>query len=322
MSEIISTELFDRALIEPLRQGADKLCVVSGYATATMVLRHVEFALAMTPRKKFSIDLIVGMAVQDGLEKRNHNTFVDLQTDRYDIDFNCSYVVGRPPVHSKLYTWLQGSRPVSAFSGSANYTQNAFSPSMKEILTAINPAHSFDYFNQIKGEVQNCSSENIGEFINFYDRKIITIVENDDPDQNTHDLQSVTLSLLSARTGETPTRSGINWGQRPEEGREPNQAYINIPAPIGRSGFFPERGQVFTIETDDGKQLICRRGQDDGKGLQTTLNNSHMGEYLRFRLGVANGAYVTKADLLRYGRTDVTIYKTDEETYYMDFAVR
>lgn len=322
MSEIISTELFDRTLIEPLRQGADKLCVVSGYATATMVLRHVEFALAMTPRKRFSIDLIVGMAVQDGLERRNHNTFIDLQTERYNVDFNCSYVVGRPPVHSKLYTWLQGGNPVSAFAGSANYTQNAFSPSMKEILCPINPANSLEYFQRIKGEVQNCASQNIGEFINFYDRKVITIVDTGDAEPSTQDLESVTLTLLDARTGETPTRSGINWGQRPEQGREPNQAYINIPAAIGRSGFFPDRGVVFTIETDDGKQLICVRGQDEGKGLHTTLNNSHMGEYLRFRLGVANGAYVTREDLLRYGRTDVTIYKTDEETYYMDFAVR
>ena len=39
------------------------------------------------------------------------------------------------------------------------------------------------------------------------------------------------------------------------------------------------------------------------------------------RLGLPNGAYVRKDDLLAYGRTDVTFYKIDEEQYYMDFSV-
>lgn len=321
MSEIISTELFDRTLIDPLRGDANKLCIVSGYATATMVLRHFEFAQNQVPGKKFSIDLIVGMAVQDGLERKNHKGFIDLQTERYDFDFTCSYVVGRPPVHTKLYTWLGNNRALKAFAGSANYSQSAFSPSMKEILAEVNPAESLEYFNRLKGEVQNCSSANIADFINFYDKRIVTQLENADDDAFTADLESVTLTLLDASTGEVPSRSGLNWGQRPEEGREPNQAYINIPASVQRSGFFPDHGVWFTLLTDDGKQLLCRRAQQNGKGIHTR-NNSEMGEYFRYRLGLANGAFVTRADLLRYGRTDVTIYKTDEETYYMDFAVR
>lgn len=42
---------------------------------------------------------------------------------------------------------------------------------------------------------------------------------------------------------------------------------------------------------------------------------------LRNRLGLANGQYVTRQDLERYGRTDVDFYKIDEETFYMDFSV-
>jgi hypothetical protein len=322
MSEIISSELFDKTLIEPLRQGANKLCIVSGYSSATMVLRHIEFAHNQVQGSRFSIDLIVGMAVQDGLENKNHKGFIELQTDKYDFDFSCSYVVGRPPVHTKLYTWLRDGNPIKAFAGSANYSQSAFSTSMREILTEVNPTDSFEYFNAIKGEVQNCSSPNISDFINLYDKRIVTeITSADEDDFISEDLESVTLTLLDASTGEVPGRSGLNWGQRPEEGREPNQAYINIPAAVQRSGFFPDHGVWFTLLTDDGKQLLCRRAQQNGKGIHTR-NNSEMGEYFRYRLGLANGAFVTLADLLRYGRTDVTIYKTDEETYYMDFAVR
>ena len=34
-----------------------------------------------------------------------------------------------------------------------------------------------------------------------------------------------------------------------------------------------------------------------------------------------NGAFVTKEDLERYGRTDVTFYKIDDEQFFMDFSV-
>jgi hypothetical protein len=46
-----------------------------------------------------------------------------------------------------------------------------------------------------------------------------------------------------------------------------------------------------------------------------------MGEYFRNRLGLANGALVTLNDLQRYGRTDITFYKIDEESFYLDFSV-
>ena len=50
-------------------------------------------------------------------------------------------------------------------------------------------------------------------------------------------------------------------------------------------------------------------------------SNALLGEYFRNRLGLANGAYVTAADLRSYGRTDVTFIKIDEEHYYMDFSI-
>ncbi|OFX27910.1 MAG: hypothetical protein A2X08_05875 [Bacteroidetes bacterium GWA2_32_17] len=132
-------------------------------------------------------------------------------------------------------------------------------------------------------------------------------------------MESVTLTLLDSDTRETPKRSGINWGQR--DRREHNQAYINIPAKVGRSGFFPERYETFTVVTDDNKQMICVRAQDEGKGLHSTLNNSLLGEYFRYRLGLKSGEFVTKEHLLKYGRTDITFYKIDAENYLMDFSV-
>ena len=77
----------------------------------------------------------------------------------------------------------------------------------------------------------------------------------------------------------------------------------------------------FTINTDDNKTLIATRAQQNGKAIHTPHNNSLIGEYFRMRLGLPNGAFVQKEDLIRYGRTDVDFYKIDDETYYMDFSV-
>ena len=318
-----TNELFEKALIEPLHKDANKLYIVSGYATALMAMRHLSFAKVL--RKTFSIHLIVGMCPQDGIEKRNHLAFIDLQSLRFGVDFNCNYVVENPSVHSKVYAWYKDDQPIAGFVGSANYTQNAFSASMREILSDESPVECLAYYNGLIRETVNCAEDNITELVDIYDRKIIRkeVEEETEADTaastNNTGLLKITLTLLD-RYGEVPARSGLNWGQR--IGREPNQAYINIPAEIGRSAFFPERRETFTVVTDDGKQMIFVRAQAGGKGLESTLNNSLLGEYFRYRLELKNGEFVKLEHLLKYGRTDVDFYKIDEENYYMDFSVR
>ena len=66
--------------------------------------------------------------------------------------------------------------------------------------------------------------------------------------------------------------------------------------------------------------MILRIEQQNNKAITTPARNSDLGEYFRNRLGLANGAFVTREDLDRYGRTDVIFIKLDEETYYMDFS--
>ena len=324
--KLYSEKLIDTILTEPLLKGADTIYIVTGYASANMAMRHIQ--IAKDNNISIKIRLIIGMAIRDGIERKNHNTLIDLHTPKYNIDFECYYIIDKPPIHSKIYIWEGQGKLLYGFAGSANYTQSAFSNSLKEVLVPIIPSEGKAYYDKALTLSLDCRDDLIEDIIEIYDSQIITktkIGTTIDVEQNLFDkpslegLPKTTLTLLDSRTGETPLRSGINWGQRP--GREPNQAYINISADIGRSDFFPERYEVFTVLTDDGKQLVCVRAQDNGKGLHTTLNNSHLGEYLRNRIGVANGAFVNRLDLLRYGRTDIDFYKLDEETYYLDFSV-
>ena len=129
----------------------------------------------------------------------------------------------------------------------------------------------------------------------------------------------VDLSLITKGTSAPGKKSGLNWGQRP--GRDPNEAYIPVPTSVARSGFFPIDNEQFTVHTDDDHELILRVEQEKDKAITTPDNNSLLGEYFRNRLGLPNGAFVTRADLDRYGRTDVTFVDMQDGSYYMDFSV-
>ena len=147
-----------------------------------------------------------------------------------------------------------------------------------------------------------------------------TVGSSEESPSYLYGLPKITVSLL-AKDGSLPQRSGLNWGQRPEQRREPNQAYIRLPSSVYKTDFFPDVTIHFTVLTDDNKTLICTRAQQNAKAIHTPHNNSLIGEYFRNRIGVANGESVRKDDLIKYGRTDIDFYKIDNETYYMDFSV-
>jgi len=176
-----------------------------------------------------------------------------------------------------------------------------------------------DYFDLIEPETMYCNHAEVEyEILITPSHQILEAEDTTLGSVRGSGVQRVTLSLLS-KNGETGARSGLNWGQRHK--REPNQAYIPLPSTVARSGFFPLGRQHFSVLTDDGIHLILRVEQENNKAITTPLNNSLLGEYFRRRIGVANGAYVWKQNLIDYGRTDVTFYKLDDEQYVMDFSV-
>lgn len=132
------------------------------------------------------------------------------------------------------------------------------------------------------------------------------------------DKKSIRIGLLS-RTGIVPERSGLNWGQRPR--RNSNEAYIAIPIQNTRDGFFPPIGQPFNVTTDSGHTMTLVRCQQQGKALQSLPHNYLLGLYFRERLGIASGEPVTKAHLLRYGRTDIEMIRYDFTQYHLNFGV-
>lgn len=304
---MITDKLYERVLLDPAQAGSDTLYVVSGYATSAMVKRHLA---ALPPN--ISLKVIVGMVPRDGIGQSNHSGFCHLARTVYPSRFKCSYLQAKTPVHSKMYAWFRGDSPQAGYVGSANYTQQAFLQKQGEAMEKAPPGEIRQYFHELRKYSCYCTHPD-AEGVVRRDAHTDSVADEESRDTQ----QKETLSLLD-RKGKMHQKSGLNWGQR--EGREPNQAYIGIPREIYESGFFPERGVYFTIHTDDGQVIIAARRQDDGKAIHSTENNSIFGEYFRRRIGVPLGDPVTKADLEKYGQTEVTFYKIDDENYYMDFS--
>ena len=320
MGKLLIDNLYERVLVEPAKKvsGLDNLLIVSGYATSAMAFHH------LNEMQNIQVSLIYGMSVLDGVDYSNHEGFCKLVNDDFNSRFNCSYIYQGIPVHSKIYIWCAGNEPKLSFIGSANYTQAALTrKKRREIITSCDAEKSFNYYQSLISDSIDCTHNDVPEYLCLYtgnQQKTEIQKGSAVPAVDYTGLEHAKTSLVT-RSGETGDRSGLNWGQRPEESRNPNQAYLSLPAPVSRSDFFPLRGVHFTVRTDDGKVFVCSRAQDNGKAIHTPHNNSLLGEYFRHRLGLQSGEYVTATHLHAYGRTDIDFYKIDTETYYLDFSI-
>ena len=304
---MINTNLYQEILVKPAELlGASELYIVSGYATASMAHRHLNEPVIKEGGTK--IRLIYGMAPVAGVSLADDAMFTMLSESGL---FECHYRVTQPAVHSKVYVWLSHDKPIKAFIGSANYTQRGFlGHYQEEAMEETDPVFALQYCQSVLSGALEIGHEDIEEHVTLFSPE----------QQNTNSEDCVTLSLVTRR-GIVAGRSGLNWGQRPEHHRNPNQAYLRIPAHIAQTGFFPPRATQFTVCTDDRATFIAVVAQDGDKAIHTPDGNNILGEYFRRRLGVPLGAPVTRAHLDAYGRTDVRFCKLEEETFEMDFSV-
>lgn len=334
-----SAQLFDIVLTRYIEEGADEIRIVSGYASPEMCTRLLLVARGL--RREITIRLVVGMTGYEGVTVDTHQGFLSVKHAPPEGSGHVSvqYVTGGVSVHSKLFIWMRDGEPLGAWIGSANFTQNGFGVGFRgarhrEIMCPIDVESAIRYFNEIESQSIAIDHAEVENEIAIHNRPLptsISIASSEgaqEPDEI--ERESVVLPLVAlqasaqTRRGEVHRRSGLNWGQRPEYNREPNQAYIPVPAQVRRMDFFPPKGVVFRVSTTDNKQFLMTVAQDNSKALETPQNNAFIGEYFRMRLGVANGAPVGPIDLANFGSRFVVFYRVDdgdeEPTYIMDYS--
>lgn len=318
--------LYKSTLIDPVHTGkANSLFIISGFASATFARRHLLELQKIN--NNFSVNLIIGMQ----FAKNDHMAFLQLH-EEFKERFKGYYLQNVPPVHCKVYSWYQNNVPALGYSGSANYSQYGFfSEHQINQLTNDNPKEIKELFDELLLR---------SIFIPRHKIVLPTIhrlprVKSVTPGGYIWEIpdKRVTISFLDKK-GKLPEISGLNWGQRLSkrvnrktgeiswDKREPNQAYLSLKGDSRKIGFLPERAYTFSLITDDGKSFDCAVAQDGRKAIHTNRNNSELGIYIRQRIGVPLGEKLTVEDLEKYGRTDYTIEKIDDETFLLDFSIQ
>lgn len=321
---MIIENLYPTTLIRPNSEGnANKLYIVSGYASATFARRHLVALREIN--KDFEINLIIGMPSA----KSDHLAFVALH-DEFKDNFKGFYYRSNPPVHCKVYSWYHDDKPLIGYTGSANYSQYGFLSHLQ--LNQLNEDNPLE----IKGLYDSLLLNSI--FIPEH-KPVVPVghplphIGSVAPGAYKWEIPNkrVTISFLDNK-GNLPQISGLNWGQRLSkrvnkktgeifwDKREPNQAYLSLKKDSRKEGFLPEIGFTFSLITDDGHSFDCVVAQQGRKAIHSTNDNSEIGRYIRNRIGVPIGEPVKLADLERYGRTDYTIEKINDETFLLDFS--
>ena len=103
---MIHKDLFREVLLSPAYDvNGGRLRIVSGFATANMVDRHMDHLKQLD--LNVSIELIIGMTNQHGIEEAQHSAFCKMmEHPSWGMDFICRYVVRGNPVHAKSYVWV------------------------------------------------------------------------------------------------------------------------------------------------------------------------------------------------------------------------
>ena len=328
---MITDNLFEQILIQPAREGATELLIVSGYAEANMAEDHI--SELDSGGLKVHIKLMYGMAKRESVSRAKHNWFQQIekeQREKHKIEknasFQCYYVTGDTSVHSKVYIWMKNGRPQQAFVGSANYTRPGFKRgglANDEVITEEgDPRSALNYYGRVGLRSSKISAGNIENHVSIHERG---------PQSHDED-ECRTVSLLTKR-GDVAKFAGLNWGQSPnfweskgkhlQVSSSQNAAYIQIGNTLAKQDFFPTNQSTFTVKTDDGYEFKCVRAQKDsvnGHAIETPDDNSQFGTYFRNRLGVNDGEAITRKHLEDYGRHLIEFCKINCVTFRVDFS--
>ena len=326
-SDNLEDKVFDKS------KKADELIVLSGYIGIDPIQQ--------TKGLPYDTKVIYGMYEESGISEQLHNSVVTVNNTLAKTDV----LYAGSAIHSKCYIWRRENEIVEALTGSANFTVPGLTTPGRELLIDVSE-DSFkilnEYVDDIIGNSVDCCDIKQDELkiASFIKPQVISkkgIILSSD--------MKCDASLVG-KGDEVPAMSGINWGLANGHVAE-GDAYIAISAKmISEYPFlFPPKQMDFKKDKDEGKknrqndyiEIIW----DDGTIMKGLLEGTQeingviypnkissapkkniLGKYLRQRLGVDINHQITKADLLRYGRTDITITLEGEGVYGMNFAPR
>lgn len=289
------------------------------------------------------VHLLVGMARDGAVSITTHEIlkgWVKASHGYLDIRYPDPRV--SPLVHTKLYAWAQNGSFDIAYAGSANLStdglnigRDASECQQENILVPVSVEYAENYIDTLFGASLSCTDPVVDSLFTFPEAPSDVLANKSLPpvpplpepeterEERLKDFSSIKLYLYShaGKGSSYNCGSGINWGLRDIRANK-DEAYFAVPANIGQSNFFPVKNTPIVVHCDDGEDLIMRvaSGSDRCGKDMSTIPNSELGSYIRKRMGLDEGTKVGIRELLDYGRTYVTITRTSEGNYYLDFS--
>lgn len=289
------------------------------------------------------IHLLIGMARDGAVSITTHEILKGwVKASRGYLDIRYPDPRVSPLVHTKLYAWAQNGSFDIAYAGSANLStdglnigRDASECQQENILVPVSVEYAENYTDTLFGASLSCTDPVVDSLFTFPEAPSDVLANKSLPpvpslpepeterEERLKDFSSIKLYLYShaGKGSSYNCGSGINWGLRDIRANK-DEAYFAVPANIGQSNFFPVKNTPIVVHCDDGEDLIMRvaSGSDRCGKDMSTIPNSELGSYIRKRMGLDEGTKVGIRELLDYGRTYVTITRTSEGNYYLDFS--
>jgi hypothetical protein len=288
----------------------DEFIVLSGWLGP----KPIEDLLELNINSK----IIYGLAASEGVTSRFHEKILSYLGHSVDI------YVPKIPSHAKVYLWKLNGKVIYALNGSANFSGSLMKPYL-EVLNEVNLS-SFAEFDHYVNTIFESSIE--------YDKFDFSKTKS-------------RIDVSNSQICESPSlyaeKSNINWGHGSAH-TNPRDAYISINKSMINNypSLFPEKSPLkglglndnepIEVIWDDGTTMMCllegtifeNRHQLNEKRYPNKIssykNKKILGDYLRKRLNVGEGKFVTKEAFKNYGRDTISISKISNETYFFDFS--
>lgn len=296
-------------------QGYRDLKILSGSVSPIMVER------TLSEFNELNLKIYIGMVSKNGISNWTHQAFRHL-VSRYSNRLEIYYHTSLPGQHSNIYFWenpLLLGLEERIFVGSAAFTLNGFHY-QNETLVSYDNIDIEEVFECL--ELVACNDRNVETAVTIhntlepelavtFEDTQLNIFSTLDQTNSNNELEYIDIPL-TIRGGETPPKSGINWGHNGLLGlRQPsrtgNEAYLSISQHVHRANsyFLPDQQEKLLILTDDGEMFVGVVAQENRKAIETSDNNSILGLYLRNRIGVSFGSFVEASSLTQYGRDSI-----------------
>jgi|LakMenEpi03Aug12_release.lakeMendotaPanAssembly.Ray.scaffolds.fasta_scaffold569755_2 hypothetical protein len=292
----------------------DEICILSAYIGVGPILKISEI-------EGIKVNIVYGLATEGAQEK----LLDQLRKIHTNKDNLVSIYYPKIQSHAKIYLWKNKGDIIYALNGSANFSSKGLLTEYRELLSEVN-------------------KDDFREFQTYYDK----IFESSLPINNKQSNKISTISKAISKgviSGICETdslfanKSKINWGHS-DAHTNPRDAYIPLRKKdiLNHPELFPpkssNKGLRFTdnepidVIWDDGTNMVClMEGTNVINGLRypnkisTYKDKKKLGDYLRRRMKLKPGSYVTKNDFKRYGRDTITITKISDGVYYFDFSI-